>query len=140
MKPMNGKVFFDSNVVIYSYSNNEPEKQQIARNLISDNFSLVSTQVLQEVANTIVKKFKFTYKDAQLAIVECSHNNELYINTEDTVLHACEIAEQYKFSFYDSLIIAAAIEGECEILYSEDLKHEQVIDNRLTIINPFLLP
>ena len=47
------------------------------------------------------------------------------------------LAELYRFSFYDSLIVAAAIESNCAILYSEDLQNGQVIENELTIKNPF---
>ena len=64
-------------------------------------------------------------------------NNELYTNTANTIHLACQIAQRYHFSFYDSLIIAAALEANCSILYSEDMHHEQVIEKRLTIRNPF---
>ncbi len=65
-------------------------------------------------------------------------NSSLHINTEDTILQACRIASQYGFSFYDSLIISAALESDCTVLYSGDMQHNQIIDNRLTIINPFV--
>lgn len=138
MKLMKDKVFLDSNIQIYSYSNNEEEKKNIARKLISSNNTFISTQVLQELTNTVTRKFKFTYINAQNAIKECCRNNTLHINTEETVLSACKIAEQYTYSFYDSLIIAAAIECGCTILYSEDMHHNQVINKSLTIINPFV--
>jgi predicted nucleic acid-binding protein len=51
---------------------------------------------------------------------------------------ACQIAEKYHFSFYDSLIIAASLECDCNILYSEDMHHGQIIENKLKIVNPFL--
>jgi predicted nucleic acid-binding protein len=54
-----------------------------------------------------------------------------------TLLVALDIAARYGFSHYDSLIIAATLESDCMTLYSEDLQHGQVIDQRLTIINPF---
>jgi predicted nucleic acid-binding protein len=50
---------------------------------------------------------------------------------------AVEVTERYKFSFYDSVIVASALRAGCETLYSEDLQHRQVIDRQLTIINPF---
>ena len=135
---MNGKVFLDSNILIYSYSNSESGKQLIARKLITENDSIISTQVLQELTNTVTRKFKFSYTDAEKAIQECYQNNDLHINTEDTIIQACRIAGQYGFSFYDSLIISAALECNCATLYSEDMQHNQRIDERLTIINPFL--
>ena len=135
---MNGKVFLDSNILIYGYSNSESDKQTIARRLIAESYSVISTQVLQELTNTVTRKFKFSYKDAETAIQECCRNNTLHINTEDTILQACRIASQYSFSFYDSLIVSAALESNCATLYSEDMHHHQTIDARLTIINPFL--
>ena len=65
-------------------------------------------------------------------------NNNLHTNTQITIIKACEIAERYRFSFYDSMIITAALESNCEILYSEDMQHNQTIDDTLKIINPFL--
>jgi hypothetical protein len=52
---------------------------------------------------------------------------------------ACQIAEKYQFSFYDSLIIASALKCDCYTLYSEDLQHGQIIEDKLKIINPFFL-
>ena len=134
---MTDNVFLDSNVLVYSYSNSEIQKQEIARQLISDNNSLISTQVLQELCNIVTRKFKFSYEQAAIAIKESCQNNSLHINTEDTVLQACQIAGRYGFSFFDSLIVAAALESSCAILYSEDMQDGQIIDEKLTVKNPF---
>lgn len=138
MRQMNGNVFIDTNLLVYSYSYAEPEKQKIAQELISENTSFISTQVLQELANTLTKKFKFNSADAIRAINESKNNNILHINTENTIVEACKIAERYGFSFYDSLIISAALKCECAILYSEDMNNNQVIEKKLKIVNPFL--
>ena len=58
--------------------------------------------------------------------------------TEKTHLSALTIKERYQFSFYDSLIIASALELDCAVLYSEDMQHGQIIDEQLKITNPFL--
>jgi len=135
---MNANVFLDTNVLVYSYSVNELEKRNIARNLILDNFSFISTQVLQELSNTITRKLGFSFDDAIKVVEEMSKNNNLHTNTKITILNACEIAARYQLSFYDSMIVAAALESNCEILYTEDMQHNQIINNTLTIINPFL--
>jgi len=57
---MNDKVFLDTNILVYSYSNSEIDKQQIARKIITDSHSVISTQVLQELCNIVTKKFKFS--------------------------------------------------------------------------------
>jgi predicted nucleic acid-binding protein len=134
---MKGRVFLDSNILVYSYSSTEIEKQQIARSLISANHSFISTQVLQELSNILTKKFKFEYAEAILAIEEGCQNNSLHTNTSKTIIKACSIADRYKFAFYDSLIISAALECKCDVLYSEDLTHGQQIDGTLVIKNPF---
>ncbi len=135
---MKDRIFLDTNIMVYSYSVVELAKQAIARKLITDNNSFISTQVLQEIANTVTKKFKFSYADAKLAIYECCQNNNLYTNNNNTILKACEVAERYGFSFFDSLIIASALEVGYAILYSEDMNNKQIIFNSLTIINPFV--
>lgn len=135
---MSGKVFFDTNVLVYAHTDIDTVKQSIAQNLILNNESFISSQVIQELANTLFRKFKHTWKDIEKVISEAIDNNSLQINSGPTVLKACKIAERYAFSFYDSLIIAAAIECGCTVLYSEDMNHGQVIEEKLKIINPFL--
>ena len=135
---MNDKIFLDSNILVYSYSDTELEKQHIARNIIAENNSFISTQVLQELSNILIKKFKKSFKDVGITINESCKNNILLVNSKDTIIKACNIADKYKFSFYDSLIIASALECNCKILYSEDLQHKQVIEKSLSIVNPFL--
>jgi predicted nucleic acid-binding protein len=135
---MNERIFLDSNVLIYSYSSTEVKKQMAARALISDNESFISTQVLQELCNILLKKFGYDHHEARVAIEENCNNNLLFTNRRETVLQACEIAIRYKFSFYDSLIVSAALQCECEILFTEDMQDGQVIDGQLLIKNPFL--
>jgi predicted nucleic acid-binding protein len=133
---MSDNIFFDSNILVYSYSNTEIDKQAIARKLIAENNSFISTQVLQELSNIVTRKFKFSYEAAIAAINECCQNNNLLINTEKTIIQACRIAERYAFSFYDSLIISAAIDCNCTTLFSEDLHDGQLINGTLIIKNP----
>jgi len=141
MRPMQGEqiIFLDSNIVIYVYCNDEKDKQQKAKQLFAHEHVVISTQVLQEVANTLHKKFKTDFHTISLLIEECVYNTAtLHTNTQATICKACSIAERYQYSFYDSLIIAAALETECQVLYSEDMKHNMVIDGQLTILNPFI--
>ena len=88
-KPMRDRVFLDSKILVYSYSNSEIDKQEIARKLIADSNSFISTQVLQELCNTVTRKFKFSYEQATMVVKECCQNNDLHVNTEDTILQAC---------------------------------------------------
>ena len=96
---MNDKVFLDSNILVYSYSVTEIDKQTIARKLVADTRSFISTQVLQELCNIVTRKFKFRYEEAITAVKECCMNNNLHTNTENTVLQACGIAAQIHWIF-----------------------------------------
>ncbi|MDR0505430.1 MAG: PIN domain-containing protein [Dysgonamonadaceae bacterium] len=136
---MQDKFFLDTNVLIYAYSNTETVKQSISGKIMENNCTVISTQVLQEITNILRKKFGKNYTELKNVLEECKKNIYLvHTNTYHTVLRACDIAERYRFSFYDSMIVAAALESKCKILYSEDLQHKQIIDNQLTVFNPFV--
>ena len=94
---MRDKVFLDTNIVIYSYSEDEVEA----------------------------------------VVLELNNNFPIVNFTLQTQLKAIEIKERYQLQFYDSLILATALENGCNIVYSEDMQNGQVIDNQLTIVNPF---
>jgi len=135
----NRKIFLDSNVVIYAYCNNSADKQEKAKKLFAENDVAISTQVLQETANTLHRKFKADFHTIRLLLEECVGNvSTLYVNTPETIFQACNIADKYQYSFYDSLIINSALEAGCQVLYSEDMQHNQFIEEKLKIINPFL--
>lgn len=89
------------------------------------------------MANVLFKKFNIPWNDIDKAIDELSLNVSIHINDAKSIKKACLIADKYKFSFYDSLIIAAALESGCSTLYSEDMHDGQIIEKTLTIKNPF---
>jgi len=60
--------------------------------------------------------------------------------TDTTITKAMDMSSRLKFPYWDSLIVASALEAGCDILYTEDLQHGQIIDNRLTVRNPFKVP
>ncbi|MDB5139048.1 MAG: PilT protein domain protein [Mucilaginibacter sp.] len=135
---MKDKIFIDTNILVYAYSVTEPLKQSIAQNLISSGPYFISTQVLQELSNILNKKYKISWSEIINLIDECKKNFIVFTNTESTISKACELANIYKYSFYDSLIISAALQNNCTILYSEDMRHRQMIADKLKIINPFI--
>jgi predicted nucleic acid-binding protein len=133
------KVFVDSNILIYSYSDLFHDKQTKARDLINSYDEVfISTQVMNEFVSAFVKKFKAEWPDIMKSLDEITENYIVYTNNPVTVKKACNIAQKYQLSFYDSLIISAAIECGCNILYSEDMQHGQIIESRLKIVNPFI--
>jgi len=138
MKHMRDKSFLDSNIILYSYSKTELDKNRIANALIfSLDEILISTQVINEVTNILYKKFKLDAISIENVILEIDNNFKIVNFSLTTQIKAIKIKEKYKLQYYDSLILATALENGCTILYSEDMQHEQMIENQIKIINPF---
>jgi len=138
MKQTADRAFFDSNILIYCYTNTEPEKKQNAFKVIDNSAQLfISIQVLHEFCNVAHKKFDPREVDLETALSEIESMVSIHMNSINTIRKANDIKNKYGFSFYDSLIIAAALECNCNILYSEDMHHGQMIENSLKIVNPF---
>lgn len=138
-KHMSDKVFLDTNIVIYSYSEDEPKKEEIANDILEEysNQIIISNQVINELSNTLFRKFKLDADDVRAVVLELNDNFPIVNFNLETQLKGIEIKEKYKLQFYDSMILATALENGCNIVYSEDMQHGQIIENSLTIINPF---
>ncbi len=134
---MNDNCFIDTNILVYCYTDDEQVKQQKASDIANNPDAFISTQVLTELSNTLKKKFKLDWQAVENVISEVSTGFNVYVNKPATIERACRVADKYKYSFYDSLIIAAALSSNCKTLYSEDMQDGQVIENSLTIVNPF---
>ncbi|MFW5810236.1 MAG: PIN domain-containing protein [Thermodesulfobacteriota bacterium] len=140
MRSTKDKFFLDTNILIYLYSQDELAKQAIAADLISnlENIFVISTQVIGEFANTLYSKFGCDIPSIRVAIDDFRGQFELVPIEFCTIDKAMYLIERYRFSYWDSMIIASALENECTVLYSEDLQHFQKIEEKLTIVNPFL--
>lgn len=127
--------FVDTNIVLYTLSNDATKRSQALAILVTQ--PVLSLQVLNEAANVMRRKLGFTIPAIREVVLRWMRESRLLRLAPSTLLSALDVAARYGFSHYDSLIIAAALEAGCTTLYSEDLQHGQVIDHRLTIINPF---
>lgn len=137
-RPMPDRAFFDTNIIIYAYSKTEEQKRVIANELIfSTQERLISTQVINELSNTLFRKFSLDADSVRGVALELNAVFEMVQFGLSTQLKAIDTKARYGFSYYDSLIIATALENECAILYSEDMQHSQIVDDRLKIVNPF---
>ena len=134
---MNDNCFIDTNILVYCYTDDEPIKQQKALKIANGSDTFISTQVLTELSNTLKRKFKLSWQAVEKVISEVNSDFNVYVNKPATIERACQIADKFQYSFYDSLIIAAALSCNCKTLYSEDMQDGQVIENSLTIVNPF---
>ncbi|QDZ40514.1 PIN domain-containing protein [Euhalothece natronophila Z-M001] len=131
-------IFLDTNIIIYVYSRDEPDKQKRAFECIQVGKPWISTQVLNETINTLRRKFKLDYAQIKLVVEELSQRLEVAIVSTTTIQNSLAIAERYQYSYFDSLIIASALEMKCDYLYSEDLQAGQNINDQLKIVNPFV--
>ena len=132
-------VFIDSNILIYAYSITEPDKRQIARDTIDKYNSILSIQVINEFSNNCLKKLKKTHNEIIAAIEEIALNFPITQITVPIVIKALNLQKQYQFNYYDCIMLASALGHNCTYIFSEDMQHGQIIENTLTIINPFIV-
>ena len=117
------KVFVDTNIIVYAYDKDSGKKHQIALKIVKDlwhsGLGVLSNQVLQEFFVTVTNKIASPLDIAKAkGIVKNLSKWHVIINDVDTLLAAIEVHEEYKFSFWDSMIIAAAIKGSAKTLLS----------------------
>jgi predicted nucleic acid-binding protein len=138
-----GFFFLDTNLFVYSFDTSAPAKQQVAKHWIGlalrTQRGVISTQIMQEFLNVALRKFVQPMTIAQsreyLKVVLmplCQH----YPSTA-FYDHALLVQQQTGFTFYDSLVVTAGLETQCQTLLSEDMQHGRVIEG-MTIRNPFL--
>lgn len=132
-----GDTFFDTSVLFYLLSNDVRKADRVEALLAHR--GIISVQVLNEFTVVALRKAGLPLLDIKEILdtvrVVCTVE-PLTATTHD---RGMEICERYKFSFYDSVIVAAALIVGAKVLYSEDLQHGQVIDRQLRIVNPFLV-
>jgi predicted nucleic acid-binding protein len=129
--------FLDSNILIYSVSNVVAKKHR-AIELLDQKNVLISTQIISESINVMRRKLNYDYSQIRRITDKFVEKATLSPITHETIIRALSIAETYGYSYYDSQVIASALENGCTILYSEEMQHEPEIENSLKIVNPFL--
>ncbi len=140
---MSANYFLDTNIFVYTFDSQSPAKKQRARELvgqvIQSGDGIISTQVIQEFLNVALRKFTVPLSLAdskaylrQVLFPLC------HVYPDFSLYESClDIQQRSGFAFYDSLIVAAAIAGGCQVLYSEDMQHGFMLAG-VTIQNPFL--
>jgi predicted nucleic acid-binding protein len=131
---MSAADFFDTNVLFYLLSA-DAAKAQRTEQLVTAG-GVLSVQVLNEFAAVAARKL--TMRIAEIRVVLSTVRAFCAVKPLDVATHelGLDLAERYRYSIYDAMIVAAALRAGCSTLYSEDLRHGQKID-RLTILNPF---
>lgn len=137
------RVFFDTNVLVYCFDSSAPQKQSRAKDLIAQALNtrqgVVSYQVVQEFCNVACKNQRLSLPlERILAYVKLVLQPMNQVAPSPDLLEAAlGIRSESRFSFYDSLILAAAQAAKCASLYSEDMQHGQLVGG-VRIVNPFL--
>ena len=134
---MSDKILIDTNLWIYLYSKSPEAKYHQVKQTIDENFNhiILSTQVLGEIYYILTKKNFCTREEAKEIIVKTITVFPVVEIDVLNVLKALDINERYRYSYWDSLLIATALLNDCQTFYSEDMQHNQLIENKLRIIN-----
>ena len=137
-----GRFFVDTNLLVYAYDSSAGKKWKTSSEILSllwtHRTGVLSTQVIQELFVGLTQKVKNPIlPEAAKEIVSDLLRWPLVVNDEGNILRAIDLQIKYHFSFWDSLILQAAMASKSEFLLSEDFQDEQVIES-LRIINPFL--
>lgn len=136
MKQTNGKFFIDSNVLLY-LTDDTSSKNSKAKELVAAK-PVISVQVVFECLNVCLKKLK-PNKETSINFAKNLLRTCIVIGEEkETAIFAIELFSRFSLQVYDAKIVATALDAGCSILYSEDMQNGLVIDNRLTILNPFV--
>jgi predicted nucleic acid-binding protein len=130
------KIALDSNILIYIHSLEYEDKRYIARRFFDEN-PVVSSQVVSEYINVIKRNLKIS----KLELIQlCSLWLEK-CTVQPIILSTIKLAQnlivKYDFQVFDGIIVAAALEADCDIIYSEDMHDGLIIENKLKIVNPF---
>jgi predicted nucleic acid-binding protein len=139
---MSARFFLDTNLFVYTFDPNAAAKANKARQLIrraaDTGEGIISYQVVQEFFSVALRRFPqvMSMAEAEQYLITVLRPLLAVHSSPAIYFEALRIAEKHRLSWYDSLIIAAALEGQCEKLYSEDFQHGRKIET-LRIENPF---
>jgi predicted nucleic acid-binding protein len=140
---MPGRFFLDTNIFVYSFDQSAPAKAQCATQLIrravATRNGIVSYQVAQEFFNVALRRFAqpMTVAEAEQYLATVFRQLMAVHSSQALYGAALRLSDRYRLPWYDALILAAAVEGQCRVLFSEDLQHGQRFEN-LRVENPFL--
>ena len=135
------KAFVDTNVLIYAYDRLAGRKHESARDLVEELWNegggVVSTQILQEFYVNVRRKTRppVSQEEARALVADYLAWDPV-VNDGAAVLEAVDVGQRYRLSFWDALVVVAALKGGASIIYSEDLNHGQRF-GAVEILNPF---
>ena len=139
---MNARFFLDTNIFVYSFDQTAPQKSarasELIRHAVRSRNGIISYQVVQEFLNVAQRRFEHPMSAAEAAQYLATTLRPLMAVNSSVALYveALRLGASCSLSWYDSIVVAAAIEGGAHVLYSEDFQHGQEFGS-LRIENPF---
>jgi predicted nucleic acid-binding protein len=131
------RCFIDTNIWLYAFVETDDEQKSVAaKSVIQKPDVVVSIQVINEVCVNMLRKASLPEKDIQALIIAFYEKYTVTDIDRVTLLKASELREKYSLSYWDSLIVANALNADCAILYSEDMQDGLQVEQKLTVINP----
>jgi predicted nucleic acid-binding protein len=140
---MTARFFLDTNIFAYTFDDTAPAKakraSQLIRQAVDTGNGVVSYQVVQEFFNLAFRRFQhpMSVAEAEQYLITVFRPLLAVHSSPALYVEAMRIAGRYRQSWYDSIVVAAALQSECSLLYSEDFRHGQDIEG-LLVENPFL--
>ncbi len=140
---MNGRFFLDTNLFVYSFDSASPAKAhraaELIRRALETRKGIVSYQVVQEFFNVALRRMAkpMTRADAENYLATVFRPLMAILPSQTLFGEALRLSDRFRLSWYDSLIVAAALEGQCSVLYTEDLQAGQRF-GLLETRNPFV--
>jgi len=131
------KIALDTNVLIYCHEQPDVIKRNIALNIL-DLSPVISSQVLSEYLNVLKRIYKLPKEELMTLCLGNIEGCIIQSITISTLKLAKQIIYRYDLQLFDSIIVASSIEAGCNVLYSEDMHHNLIIEQKLKIINPFI--
>lgn len=131
------RAFLDTNIFIYMYTSSEPQKKEACLSVLDASICVTSTQALHEICNVLTKKIQTPFADIRQILWDICRICEVRQPQRQTAFSALDLKERYGYSYYDCLMLASALDGHCDIFYSQDMSDGQLIENRLRIVDPF---
>ena len=134
---MTAHPFVDTNVWFYALSAGDEAKRLAANHLLDSlDRPIINGQVIRELCVNLLKKSSYNEPAVQELIASLHRDCHVAPETINVFLRASELRKLYAFSYWDSLIVAAALEAGCETLYSEDMQDGLRVCEQLNIVNP----
>ena len=140
---MPDKVFVDTNIWLYALleldeTPADRRHQQAISFLAQLTRPVINSQVIRETCSNLIKKAKMPEASIQGLLLAWYRDSEVINSNAAQYLLASELRTNNAFSYWDSMIVAAALDAGCTTMYSEDMQNGQTILGQLTIVNPFL--